>query len=249
MYIEILLPFTLDVASIDFPWPPDMLFKEFSDKRDSLDLSAQQDMAFWAKWMFFATVLSVVVGALGAAAVVISISFTRLALDQSKRANELAEEAFNLDMRPWVIVDRLERLSIQFLKEPDGFKYVVTGAAYLKNVGKSPARKVRRMVYLNIDLDFLPEENLNRPLDLAPGEEVIFDLAEFGKLSDAEIKKDPGQLVTLDISIEYNHGTNNIAQTVWFSFLKRNNVLLSAKDIVAGVASYTLEDPHHSNLT
>lgn len=249
MNIEILFALALDLASMDFPWPPDMLFKEFSDKRDSLDLIAQQDMAFWAKWMFFATILSVLVGALGTAAVVISISYTRLALDQSKKANELTEEAFNLDMRPWVIVDRIENLNVEFIKEPDGFKYIITGAAYFKNVGKSPAQRVRRMIYLNIDVDFLPEEKLDRPIYLAPGEEVTFDLTEFGKLSDAEIKKDTGQLLTLDISIEYTHGVNSIAKTTWFSFLKRNGDLLYAKDLAVGNAAYILEDPHHSIFT
>ena len=91
--------------------------------RERADLLAQQEMARWAQLMFYATLASVLVGAVGLFFVYRSLRATKVAADAARATAEVSERQFLATQRPKVVLRSLwadqrvwretRRLSIQ----------------------------------------------------------------------------------------------------------------------------------------
>lgn len=91
------------------------------------DLDAQEAMAFWAKWMFWATVCTVIVGIGG-------IVYVRLALLETRRLGQTEIRAYLTITDMTVQIDDLQPPAKMFAPS---FKFKV------RNTGNSPARNIR----------------------------------------------------------------------------------------------------------
>ncbi|AMX99973.1 hypothetical protein A4R29_11070 [Mesorhizobium ciceri biovar biserrulae] len=92
--------------------------------KDLLDLQAQQDMAFWAKWMFWGTVVSIVLSAFALLAVLGSLRQTSRAIGDARKLGEDQTRAYvhvNSAKHSWTDV---------------GYGLVLS----IENVGETPAR-------------------------------------------------------------------------------------------------------------
>lgn len=67
---------------------------KFPQTLDLLDLAAQQEMALWAKWMFWATVASVAISFLAVIGVYFSLSQTRRAIKDTREIGEVQTQAY-----------------------------------------------------------------------------------------------------------------------------------------------------------
>lgn len=110
---------------------------------DLRDLTAQEDMAFWAMWMFVAALATFAITSLGTLFIWRQVKFTRQAVEDTGRAtvameaqNELAKDTAQRQMRAYINVDACEIHLID-----DGFILSAT----LKNCGQTPAYRVRIM--------------------------------------------------------------------------------------------------------
>lgn len=100
------------------------------------DLQAQEKMALWARWMFVASALAAI-GAVGA------LFWLRLTWGETRRAADIAQNAFLMAERPHVFVGDLEAVTPLFsdylegVREPslDFFEVVFD----VQNHGKTPA--------------------------------------------------------------------------------------------------------------
>lgn len=123
------------------------------EAREQRDLAAQEQMAHWAKLMFFATLATVLLTFAALAAIIRTLHHTRRAADyaedmveQARTTNTIAQEA-NETTRLALVNDKRAWLSIEafsvigptiFRKDVLGFKIKVV----IKNLGQTPAKDV-----------------------------------------------------------------------------------------------------------
>jgi len=162
------------------------------EQREIDDLKAQQDMASWAKWMFWAAVASLVLTAVGVYLIYRTLGYTRDAakaaadaVEEARKATAAAEETNNtvarnsyLELRAYVSV------------VPAGINELIStqlamGHVDVRNVGKLPAREVSVHVRMRIhdreaaldprEDDFpIPEDRQIKAIDrtIQPGAEM-----------------------------------------------------------------------------
>ncbi|MBW8296170.1 hypothetical protein [Sphingopyxis sp.] len=171
-------PATVDQAHIEQPDP--YAFR---------DLAAQEDMAFWAMWMFVAAMATFVVTSLGTLLIWRQVKLTRVAVEDTgkatmamERQNEIAEQS----QRPWLSVKY--RALGPVVREPSGqfffsYKIIVT------NTGQSPAIGIVDHAMISqiepgpVGLQRFTDEAMallsETSSALAPGEESQMDCAKF----------------------------------------------------------------------
>lgn len=119
--------------------------------RETADLCAQQEMAWWAQLMTITTAVSVLISAGGVVLLLATLrqnrSALRIGMASLKRSNQsvrLAERQLIADSRPWVKVEKIVPVGpFRFTQDGEG---KVQGSLsidlILKNVGKTPALNV-----------------------------------------------------------------------------------------------------------
>jgi hypothetical protein len=109
----------------------------YQDQAANIDLQAQQEMAFWAFWLFVSSVLGIIISAFGVLLLIRSLSMARsgnkaafAAVNVAAQANEIAKQ----QNRPWIVpICSAEK------RKHDG-TFGVSFCA--KNSGNSPAMNV-----------------------------------------------------------------------------------------------------------
>lgn len=165
----------------DFPWPPEFLFKEFSDEREMRDLQAQEDMAKWAYWMLVATIGSAFVGFGGMVAVLVNIRQTRVALDEAKKSNVLTEKHNRIETRPFLVVKKFEISELNIDKSDDDLHIYLKGTVHIQNVGKTPTLPATISCVLNYSdksAEGREEGSVSTAVSIAPGETVPLSVVE-----------------------------------------------------------------------
>jgi hypothetical protein len=112
---------------------PDPEKDKRNEDREKADLKAQEDMAFWAKTMFWATAFSLLISAVGLVLI--------------WRSLKLAREAIHAEKRPWLdfefqIVSDLDRNDTDHYPDGLGFDLQMN----IQNHGASPALNVEVVV-------------------------------------------------------------------------------------------------------
>jgi len=100
----------------------------YSKQATNEDLQAQQDMAFWAKWMMYISAATAAVTAAG-------VWYVARTLEETRRANEIMGEAYLTDQRPWLAL----RISSQKPLKINNLDVSIELACFVKNIGKTPA--------------------------------------------------------------------------------------------------------------
>lgn len=171
----------------------DKLEQERIRDQDARDLKAQEGMALWAKWMFWATAATALLTAAALYTIVRTLHYTRLAADHSKEmvreaklateaavltskaaqyANEIAHRASDLETRAYLVADNVVLYTY-------GHDNTVFVSVRLRNVGKTPAYNIIA-VRLAMSVDSqkisrdpsgLPDGNIEFPMiaTLVPG--------------------------------------------------------------------------------
>jgi hypothetical protein len=140
----------------------DSIERQRQEQREISDLQAQQEMAVWAKLMFWASLGGVALTFGGliliyrtlhhtrraadyardmieeaektTRAAVVSAEAAREAVEQAKETNRIAAESIVLDQRPWLILD-FDLARVSFTQHSVSATCTVT----IRNIGKSPA--------------------------------------------------------------------------------------------------------------
>lgn len=133
------------------------------------DLMAQEDMAHWAMWMFVAAVATWVVTSIGTFFIWRQVTLTRKAVedtseatDAMRRANDIAEDATNRQLRAYVSV---HPKGVFERDDADGFVRV---PILVQNDGQTPAYKVDVESWFEIEMgpphlhDARPEQDFTR---------------------------------------------------------------------------------------
>lgn len=184
------------------------LYTEAKDRRDQQDLDAQQDMAFWAMLMFFATVATVIVAGLGVFfvkrtldATLKAVQSTADATDEMISANEIARNA--LDNNKLDSARARKALRLQTKLDTHPYIGVVSGEVYteqkvlrvaikIKNYGSTPAVGFRGAITSAIRPDGhniaieLPDKGVPC-FELAPSQEYLFDEKVSGTWDELEL--------------------------------------------------------------
>lgn len=170
--------------------PRDDLEKSQIEKED---LKAQKDMAEWARLMFWATAVSVIIGIIGTAALLMTLFYTAKGLKTSTRALELSRKTAEDQLRAYIgaTINKVTKETF----EGNVFNFSVT----LKNHGSTIARKVQN----TMDIYFYPYDHdgdhvsnssskKQGPFDLMPSDtnnaQLFWETLSTERLS--EIKKD-----------------------------------------------------------
>lgn len=104
------------------------------------DLKAQEDMAYWAMWMFVAAVFTFVITSIGTFLIWRQVKLTRQAVEDTDKATRAMERQTNLiegAQRPWITIE----FEPVFAGIRDGI-FAVEIVAKLKNVGATSASSV-----------------------------------------------------------------------------------------------------------
>lgn len=102
------------------------------------DLKAQQSMAFSTAEIEGWTRISVVLAAIGAAAIVWTLRATISTVGQAAKSNELSRKALIAENRPWIAIDDIKLMDVTL----DGSTLEATIAFKANNVGKGVGRDV-----------------------------------------------------------------------------------------------------------
>lgn len=100
--------------------------------RDAADLNAQMDMAYWAKWMFWATIGSLCLSGGALWGLYKSLGQTRTSILQAKQTGAL-------ERRAWVIISSVELIHCLPIENE---KYLFRFAVKIENSGLLPAQPV-----------------------------------------------------------------------------------------------------------
>ncbi|NDV87784.1 hypothetical protein GTW51_13845 [Aurantimonas aggregata] len=106
-----------------------------AERRAEEDLNAQREMADWAEGVLWATLASVGVTAVGIVFVWRSLNANTAAVDQARRANDIADQHSRADLRAWLIV-KINSIGPIFRESDNIF---VSVDASIENTGRSPA--------------------------------------------------------------------------------------------------------------
>lgn len=106
--------------------------------RECRDLQAQEDMAYWAKLMFCATVAGSLVGLVGIYLVFKTLKETRVSAKAAVRSAQVAEETAERQLRAYVGLDKAKIVRSQ--------DRVMRCVVEIKNFGQTPAYKVSPLV-------------------------------------------------------------------------------------------------------
>lgn len=116
-------------------------------KREKQDLEAQQDMAYWAKAMFFATLLSAAVSAGATWLLFLTLKQSRLATFAALRAAvanrqavRVARENAEKELRAYLNVFEI---IAEWKNDEDLAQHRIWVSIQIKNVGQTPAHNVR----------------------------------------------------------------------------------------------------------
>jgi hypothetical protein len=71
----------------------DKIARQRQEEREISDLQAQEDMAFWAMWMFFATLATVFLTAIGVLLIWRTLFYTRRAVEEAEKGTSAALDA------------------------------------------------------------------------------------------------------------------------------------------------------------
>ncbi|MEO1170140.1 MAG: hypothetical protein AAFW97_15660, partial [Pseudomonadota bacterium] len=142
------------------------------------DLIAQEDMAYWAMWMFFAALATFIITTAGTFLIWRQVTLTKEAVKDTGEAtkamleaNAISKDAAVRELRAYVCVNNI---LVEPLKEGSPPVYTIA----FENVGLTPARNVRLQVWHK--LTFGPEssakfakapQNRRRHSDLFPNVE------------------------------------------------------------------------------
>ncbi|WP_439568673.1 hypothetical protein [Sphingopyxis sp.] len=140
------------------------------------DLTAQEDMAFWAMWMFVAAVATFVITSLGTLLIWRQVTQTRQAVEDTGKAtaamlrqNELTEET----QRPWIIFSsKLDGVTWSRKAGSEEWQLQANFKFLFENEGKTPVRVklAYRMCEWGEDIASLREEFAKIGNDLDPEE-------------------------------------------------------------------------------
>lgn len=113
-------------------------------QRANRDLAAQEDMAFWAKLMFFGAAVEVIITGIGVWLVYVTFHATRTQLRIAEHANRLAEQRDFADQRPWIVLEGRKVTRIGFGGGAGAAlsELSVHLETKLKNTGHTPALRV-----------------------------------------------------------------------------------------------------------
>lgn len=112
-----------------------------SDPYQLRDLKAQEDMAYWAMWMFVAAVFTFAITSIGTFLIWRQVRLTRQAVEDTGEATEAMREANWVErqaQRPWVSI-KIEPIRT---KSRDGYFWYEFFVKH-KNLGATTARKFR----------------------------------------------------------------------------------------------------------
>ncbi len=138
--------------------------------REQRDLEAQQEMACWAQWMFYATAFGALVAVFGTALLLATVRQARTSAEQQLRAYVMVE-SINVT---WP--------GKGLLRPPSGRgpspEYFVASVK-VKNSGATPARKMTA----HIDCDSFAETTADRPQEhgvrvIGPGHDDTFEFRQ-----------------------------------------------------------------------
>lgn len=151
--------------------------QDWLEKFSSLTaLQAQLDAVLWAKVSAIATVISILVSAAALYGLLKSLKQTAEALQEAKdsrqdakiasaaaiatanAANNIAEQAYHDDARPWLIVEDAEVKNISVTEDEEGITVKAIGSYKLKNIGKLPALRVHHICSVHLDPEDLFSE-------------------------------------------------------------------------------------------
>jgi hypothetical protein len=104
-------------------------------RHDEYDLQAQFVMSVWTRYMGVAAIIGMAVGIFGLGLVFVTFHETR-------KANEIAREAFEAQLRPWVKIDLKEAVRFILVSEGGTEKAHFHAQVTIENIGASPALKV-----------------------------------------------------------------------------------------------------------
>jgi hypothetical protein len=141
------------------------------NERADRDLRAQEDMAFWAKWMAWLTGWAIIVTVIGIILVALTLHETRRATKAATQAAEAADAAVTVTREIGAIQTRAYvAISDAFYSGLEEGGLLKLSVVY-KNVGQTPARHVCPVC----DSRYI-EGIDNAPPDLNQGDGVAFDL-------------------------------------------------------------------------
>lgn len=216
--------FILAATSVLAARPPETLTEQSKVEREVRDLQAQEDMATWARWMFWATLGGVVVGFGGTVAVVINIVHTRDALKEARKANRLAEKNNRIETRPFVLVSKLELHDVLTQTIDDRVQIYLNGKLNVQNVGKTPATSTKITCIIcdhESDAKNRKKGGVATSVAIAPGEVVTLTLKESQYIK-RENHRAKNRYLTVSIHIEYSdhHQDDDVYCTNWHGFIR-----------------------------
>lgn len=117
------------------------------------DLQAQQDMAFWAKWMFVASAATILVTGIGVYFVWRTLESTRetvlIAKDTVKeaaRSNDTLAATFTAENRPWIRVNEVRLTDFKINKRES---VSISLEVDIENIGRTPAKAIE----ISVDIE------------------------------------------------------------------------------------------------
>ena len=151
----------------------------YTEQATNKDLQAQQNMAFWAKWMMYVSAATAAVTAAG-------VWYVARTLEETRRANEIMGKAYLTDQRPWLSVNIRPKEPLRINDYSAGIEFNLS----VKNIGKTPA------TLANIETKLVPSPN-------AADGNTLFDAhcAHAKRIGPYNIKVMPGDNPRLEISL------------------------------------------------
>ncbi|MGB5864963.1 MAG: hypothetical protein WBG95_11775 [Sulfitobacter sp.] len=178
----------IEAAIRDLIAEEDKIEADRQRNNENRDLYAQEAMANWARWMFWATVGTAVVTLLSLVLIGFTLRYTRKAaehtegmLRQAERATIAAEGAVDAtrDIGEKQVRAYLHVKSVEFIVSGDG----IGARILIANAGQSPA--IGCSARIKIEIDGKTEEILKMPLpNIAANSEALRTIEPFGRKSD-----------------------------------------------------------------
>jgi hypothetical protein len=178
----------IEAAIRDLIAEEDQIAANAQQNREKRDLEAQEGMARWAEWMFYATAATVALTLAALFAIIRTLHHTRRAADYTKdmlveanRSAAAAEDAVaaTRDVGEKQVRAYLHVKSVAFVISGDGF-----GAKLLlANAGQSPA--IGCAAIIKIEIDGKTTVNLKMPLpNVAANSETLRTIEPHGRKND-----------------------------------------------------------------